>query len=433
MPKFPKRACSSCGTIFQPRSEVHEYCSNACRTEGHRKRHAIEEPSFLNNHKKLSEPSRQVVGNSSIQSLNVPLSTTDRMPNFSDIGVTEYIANPAYVKAVKEYHACTENTFLLEKKVQDLKLELHKLNGGMSKIRGAVLGFLVTVSTGFLAIYLKGKNANPLWYLLLIPAAIGGAIAGATLAVASYFGSDKAQKLAIAYEKEKEILQVEQEILASKAKEKDIKIERDAVQKQIAKYEKISRDEDFVDFQDVTNQKAISLESLKSKKFKTLDFSDQWETLIGTPEANFCMMVYGKPGQGKSYFTLKLSEYLASNFGTVLFNSSEEGSSLSLQNKIANFNMENIFLGSADHINSLQFLLTQSLYKFVVIDSVNHMNITPEDLRKLRGLHPTKSFICILQSTKSGDFKGSNEYEHDADISIKIDNRKAECMKTRYK
>ena len=433
MPKFPKRAYSMCGTIFQPHSQVHEYCSGSCRTEGHRKRHSIEEPSFLSNAKKLTETPPKVVEDVvSLQSPNKPHSTTDSVPDFADIGVTEYIPNPSYVKAEKAYYACIENTILLENKRQELESELYKLNGGMSKTRGAVLGFLGAVSTGFLAIYFKAKNTNLLWYLLIIPAAIIGTIAGGALAVAAHFGSEKAQKLAIASEKEKEILQVEQEILDSKAKEKDIKIERDAVQKQIARYEKISQDVIYDDFQDLTNQKAISLESLKSKKFKTLDFSDKWQELIGTPEANFCMMVYGKPGQGKSYFTLELSEYLASNFGTVLFNSSEEGSSLSLQNKIANFNMENIFLGSADHVNSLQFLLTQSPYKFVVIDSINHMNITPEDLRKLRGLHPSKAFICILQSTKGGDFKGSNEYEHDADISIKIENRTPECMKTRY-
>ena len=56
------------------------------------------------------------------------------------------------------------------------------------------------------------------------------------------------------------------------------------------------------------------------------------------------MMVYDKLGQGKSYFTLELLEYLASNFGTVLFNSSEEGASLSLQNKINSFDMTNIYL-----------------------------------------------------------------------------------------
>ncbi len=432
MPKFSKKACSICGTIFQPRSEIHEYCSGSCRTEGHRKRHAIEEPAFLSNAKKLIDTPLKVVEDVTYESPNKPLSTTDTIPDFTDIGVTEYIANPAYVKSVKAYQACLENTVMLEKKRQTLKSEINKLNGGSSRAKGMILGGLGAVALGFVTIYFKAKNTNPFWYLLIIPAAIVGVIAGGALSVASYFGSDEAQKLAQANEKEKELLQLDQEILNSKSKEKGIKIERDAVQKQIARYEKISPEVIYDEFEDLSKQKAISLESLKSKKFNTWKFSDKWKDLIGTPEANFCMMVYGKPGHGKSYFTLELSEYLASNFGTVLFNSSEEGSSLSLQNKVVNFNMENIFLGSADHVNSLQFLLTQSPYKFVVIDSINHMNITPEDLRKLRGLHPSKAFICILQSTKGGDFKGSNEYEHDADISIKIENRKAECMKTRY-
>ena len=433
MSKFSKRACSICGTIFQPRREDHEYCSSSCRTQAFRKRHELEEPSFLSNPKKTLETPLKVIKDIPSDSPNNIHSPADRMLNFTDIGVTEYIANPAYVKSVKEYRDCLENTLLLENKRKDLKLEINKLNGRSSKAKGMILGGLATVGLGFATIYFKAKNTNPLWYLLIIPAAIVGVIAGGALSVASYFGSDKAQKLAQANEKEIELLQLDQEILNSKAKENDIKIERDAVQKQIARYEKISQDVAYDDFQDLTNQKAISLESLKSKKFKTLPFSDKWKDLIGTPEANFCMMVYGKPGQGKSYFTLELSEYLASNFGTVLFNSSEEGASLSLQNKIVDFNMENIYLGNAKDINSLQLFLTQSPYKFVVIDSINHMNITPEDLRKLRGLHLNKGFICILQSTKGGDFKGSNEYEHDADISIKIDNRKAECMKTRYK
>ena len=164
------------------------------------------------------------------------------------------------------------------------------------------------------------------------------------MAVASYFGSDKAQKLAIVCEKEKELLQLEQEILNLKAREKDIIIERDAVQKQIARYEKILPEVVYHDYVDLTKQKVISLESLKNKKFEALDFSDKWQELVGTPAANFCMVVYGNPGQGKSYFTLELSEYLASNFGTVLFNSSEEGASLSLQNKINSFDMTNIYL-----------------------------------------------------------------------------------------
>jgi hypothetical protein len=432
MLKLSKKACLACGSIFQPRTEVHEYCCNACRTAGHRKRHAIEEPLFLKGASKPIVTTLKVVENVSVKSPNKFDAKPVIPPDFTDIGVTVYIANPAFVNSAKEYQICVENTAILEKKRQALKREIDKLNGRSSKAKGAIFGGVAAVSFALTKIS-KRKIVNPIVFIYLLPIAFVGGIIGKSLAAVAHFGSKKAQKLAEADEKEIELLQIEQQILISKGKEKDVKIERDAVQQQIARYDKISKDEDFVPYQDVTNQNAISLESLKNKKFKTLPFSDKWQDLIGTPEANFCMMVYGKPGQGKSYFTLELSEYLASNFGDVLFNSSEEGSSLSLQNKVVNLNPENIFLGRADDIKSLQFLLTQSPYKFVVIDSINHMNITPEDLRKLRGLHPTKGFICIFQSTKSGDFKGSNEYEHDADISIKIENRKAECMKTRYK
>ena len=111
---------------------------------------------------------------------------------------------------------------------------------------------------------------------------------------------------------------------------------------------------------------------------------------------------------------------------------SQEGASLSLKNKVTHFTVDNIYLGDAMNLSSLQYLLTNSSYKFVVIDSVNHMSITPKELRKLRALHPTKAFICILQATKEGNFKGSNEFEHDVDISIKIENRKPQCKKSRY-
>ena len=116
-------------------------------------------------------------------------------------------------------------------------------------------------------------------------------------------------------------------------------------------------------------------------------------------------------------------------FDALLFNSSEEGASLSLKNQVTHFTVKNIYLGDAMNLSSLQHLLIDSPYQFVVIDSINHMSITPKELRKLRGLHPTKAFICILQATKDGNFKGSNEFEHDTDISIKIEHRKPVCKK----
>ena len=54
-------------------------------------------------------------------------------------------------------------------------------------------------------------------------------------------------------------------------------------------------------------------------------------------------------------------------------------------------------------------------------------------LGPIRDLQPNKGFICIFQSTKDGSFKGSSKYEHDADISIIIENRKLQFAKNRYK
>jgi hypothetical protein len=431
MSKFTKKVCPACGGIFQQRKETHEYCSGTCRTKAFRQRHEIEEPSFLNQLKKPEESSVKKV-----PSFDETKVLPEVISDFSDIGVTEYVPNPTYVRIAKEYSDCVKHTIELERNRKGLKLEINRLNGRRAKIKGVILGGLVVLAGGYTYTFFQKKKGNyiskTLFWILLIPAMIIGVIVGRALSVLAHFGSEKLQKLAEAEEIELRVSAIDQEILASQDKEKLLKIERDAVQKQVAKYDNVIQDGEYVSFEDVTSQKVIPLESLKSKKFKTLDFFGKWKDLMGTPEANFCVMVYGKPEHGKSYFTLELSQYLAHNFGTVLFNSSEEGSSLSLQNKIKNLDMVNIYLGDAKNINSLQFLLTQSPYKFVVIDSINHMGIKPKDLRKLRGLHPDKGFICILQSTKDGDFKGGNEFEHDVDISIKIDKRVAESGKTRY-
>lgn len=431
MIKFTKKVCPTCGGIFQQRKETHEYCSGTCRTKAFRQRHEIEEPSFLNQSKKSGASLIKKV--SSVDETKV---SHENISDFSEIGVTEYIPNSTYVKIAKQHSDCVKHTLELERKRKGLKSEIDRLNGKRAKIKGVILGGLVVLAGGYTYMFFQKKKGNSisktLFWILLTPAMIIGMIAGRALSVLTHFGSKKVQKLTEAEEIELRVSAIDQEILASHDKAKLLKIERDAVQKQVAKYDNGIQDGEYVSFKDVTSQKVIPLESLKSKKFKTLDFSGKWKDLMGTPEANFSVMVYGKPGHGKSYFTLELSQYLAHNFGTVLFNSSEEGYSLSLQNKIKNFDMTNIYLGDAKDINSLQFLLTQSPYKFVVIDSINHMGIKPKDLRKLRGLHPDKGFICILQSIKNGDFKGANEFEHDVDISIKIDKRVAESGKTRY-
>lgn len=47
----------------------------------------------------------------------------------------------------------------------------------------------------------------------------------------------------------------------------------------------------------------------------------------------------------------------------------------------------------------------------------------PEDLRSLKEKYPDKSFVYVFQTTKTGNFRGANTFQHDVDIVIEIPQR----------
>jgi hypothetical protein len=59
-------------------------------------------------------------------------------------------------------------------------------------------------------------------------------------------------------------------------------------------------------------------------------------------------------------------------------------------------------------------------YDFIFLDSVNRLGLTVEDLRLLKSQYPSKSFIYIFQSTKQGNFRGENGFQHDVDVVIEV-------------
>jgi hypothetical protein len=252
MSKFTKKVCPACGGIFQQRKETHEYCSGTCRTKAFRQRHEIEEPSFLSQAKKPEESSvKKVPSSDETKVLNEVIS------DFSDIGITEYVPNPTYVRIAKEYSDSVKHTIELEGKRKGLKSEINRLNGRRAKIKGVILGGLVVWAGGYTYMFFQKKKGNyiskTLFWILLIPAIIIGIIIGRALSILAHFGSEKVQKLAEAEEIELRVSAIDQEILASHDKEKLLKNERDAIQKQIARYDKIIPEGEYVAFEEVSS------------------------------------------------------------------------------------------------------------------------------------------------------------------------------------
>lgn len=189
----------------------------------------------------------------------------------------------------------------------------------------------------------------------------------------------------------------------------------------------------FANMRENDAKNVVSLRDMQKVQFKTLQFTGDWKELMGTPEQRFSVMIYGQSGQGKSTFAIKFAEYLANNFGAVLFNSAEEGISLTLQDKLKNLKSNDLFISHQKDFYSMKKHLKTSNCKFVVLDSVNHMNLTPENVEELRNMDRTRGFISIHQVTKTGDFKGDNKFLHNCDIEIVVDNYTPTTKKSRYR
>jgi len=165
----------------------------------------------------------------------------------------------------------------------------------------------------------------------------------------------------------------------------------------------------------------MSAHDLAEYDYAKYDFDGRWEQFFGQPSINAHYMVFGLPKSGKSTFCMHFAKYLADNHGDVLYVASEEGFSQTLKNKMTNFGLKSDRMHFANYRESDPIMEVAGNYDFVFIDSVNFIDISPEQIRQLKHENPNLSLITIQQSTKDGDFRGSQEYAHDSDSIVRIE------------
>lgn len=165
------------------------------------------------------------------------------------------------------------------------------------------------------------------------------------------------------------------------------------------------------------NQIMCSTEFAKMQ-FDTIGFTGKWLKLIGDPCKGFTVMVFGKPKMGKSYLCVDFAGYLARNHGKVLYVAKEEKLDATLQQKLNDKDVVHPNLYVSDNLPE-----DLSMYDYVFLDSVTKLGLTPEAIDKVRAANPGKSFIFIFQSTKEGNFRGDNTYQHDVDAVIEVPER----------
>ena len=178
--------------------------------------------------------------------------------------------------------------------------------------------------------------------------------------------------------------------------------------------------------------KIISAKQLMAMHFESLPFQAEWLEFLGEPAANFHAVVFGLPGSGKSTFSVQLASYLANTFGPALYVSGEEGFSLTFRKKFESVDINNIDVADIRNYEEMCSEINHSHYKFLVIDSLNTMKIDAVQLRAIKEKFKEAGIITISQSTKDGNFRGSNEIVHDGDIAIQVQKGLATTIKNRF-
>jgi hypothetical protein len=165
----------------------------------------------------------------------------------------------------------------------------------------------------------------------------------------------------------------------------------------------------------------MNSQELANYKYESYPFTGAWRDFIGEPSKNFHCMVFGKPKQGKSIFSVKFAKYLT-NYGRVLYIAAEEGFSKTLQKKLMDFGMinPNLDFSNSRDFAAIQSILSSTPYDFVVIDSVNFMRLEPEEIEVLKKNNPNTAFVTVQQATKDGKFRGSQEFAHNCDIIVEV-------------
>lgn len=175
--------------------------------------------------------------------------------------------------------------------------------------------------------------------------------------------------------------------------------------------------------------KVIGLKALLAKKYDLLKDLPEWVMRsFGQLVSNFIMIVWAQSGSGKSNFIYQLLAVLM-NYGNVLYVSLEEGTEMSAQLlALRHLNEEmhsgKILFGDPEmnYEELVAYLKRKKSPQFVVIDSVQYLNINYAGYKDLKEMFPRKGFIFISHAKgKNPDGKTADKIRYDAGIKVRVE------------
>lgn len=186
---------------------------------------------------------------------------------------------------------------------------------------------------------------------------------------------------------------------------------------------------------DTSIKRALTFNDILKKKYKLFEFTGAWLGAFSKPETTGVWFVWGNSGNGKTSFIISLINCL-SVFDRVLFNSLEEGVKQTLQQGIIRANCTGMANKTRVVSESKEELIIRlnkrKSLRIVIIDSLQHFQISYKEYLELKKMFPDKLFIFISQADgKNPAGPVGKKIMYDADLKIWVEGFRA-FSKGRY-
>lgn len=173
----------------------------------------------------------------------------------------------------------------------------------------------------------------------------------------------------------------------------------------------------------------VDATTLAGVNFRTFELQEPYKTDFHKINSDTQIMLWGSPGHGKTVYALKFAQYVAEVLGlNTLYIAHEEFGRSTFSEKLRQHNIGHANLKFTATLNQTQI----DQFDAIFFDSINSLEMTLADYRRLVKAHPGKLYVLIVQSTKDGDFRGGNNWEHEVDVAGEIRNRKLILHKNRF-
>lgn len=168
----------------------------------------------------------------------------------------------------------------------------------------------------------------------------------------------------------------------------------------------------------MSKREIYNIKSIKNKKYNVLDLGD-YNEWFGDVEGRFNGMFYGESGSGKSVAALQFSQFYANNVGKVLYNSHEEGVRKTIQDRVIDFEIDaqKLWIADAMPFERMMHKIKRNYYRLVVIDSVQYMGFTFDQLQEMREEFSKRHLSILMVSFGSKNKPdGAKDHLHASDV-----------------